>query len=110
MVRVPLPLSVNLHELPAVPLVTVTDVPSAQWMVDVPSRLSATEQEVPASPGAPAGPRLPEQAAPAISAPIAVRANASGLMDCSPSFRPALRDMGTPPLCNSSPPRSEHPP
>ena len=44
--------------VPSVPLVTVNDVPSAQWMVAVPSWLSVSEQEVPSLPAAPL---LPEQ-------------------------------------------------
>ena len=44
--------------VPSVPLATVNEVPSAQWIVAVPSWLSVSEQDVPSLPAAPL---LPEQ-------------------------------------------------
>jgi hypothetical protein len=41
------------------PLLTVADVPSVQWMVDVPSWLSVTLHDVPLTPASPLAPFLP---------------------------------------------------
>src|SRR5512140_3486385 len=59
MVRVPLPLSVTVHDTPFVPFVTTTDVPSVHWMVELPSWLSTTVHDTPSLPFVPLAPLLP---------------------------------------------------